>query len=73
MFSKNEGRIDRATRVCLGIVMIGVGSILAGTWGIILAVVGLIPLITGLVGWCPIYAMFKFDTCEWHGKSHYTT
>lgn len=73
MFCKNEGRIDRTARILLGIAMIGAGSILAGTWGIALAAVGLIPLLTGLIGWCPLYALFKFDTCEWHGKTHSTT
>lgn len=60
----NEGKIDRVMRIVVGVVLIAVGFYLQGTWGIVLGVVGLIPLLTGLIGWCPIYALFKIDTCR---------
>ena len=28
----------------------------------ILGIVGFVPLLTGLVGWCPLYTVFKFRT-----------
>lgn len=72
MMTFNENKIDRGLRIILGLILLG-GSISlvipwAGTvmnlWGLVLGVVGLIPLLTGLIGWCPMYALFKFSTCE---------
>ncbi len=61
----NEGKIDRAMRIIVGVVLIAVGFYLQGTWGIVLGVVGLVPLLTGLIGWCPLYALFNINTCRW--------
>jgi len=60
----NEGKIDRVMRIVVGVILIAAGFYLQGTWGIVLGVVGLIPLLTGLIGWCPLYALFKIDTCR---------
>lgn len=35
---------------------------MTGTAGIIVGAVGFIPLLTGLIGWCPLYLPFKFNT-----------
>ena len=58
--NSNEGTIDRAIRVVVGIgllslVLVGPKSL----WGLI----GLIPLITGLVGFCPLYKLLGLNTC----------
>lgn len=56
----NVGGIDRILRIVLGLVLIGLtvsGTI--GVWGW----VGAVLLGTGLVGWCPPYAIFGFNTC----------
>ncbi len=56
----NVGPFDRYVRVVLGILLLA--FTVAGpqtAWGY----VGLIPLITGVLGFCPIYALFKFSTC----------
>ncbi len=60
---QNEASWERIARVVLGIALI-IGGLTAvsGTGGYIMAAVGLIPLITGLMGWCPIYAIFKTGT-----------
>jgi len=60
----NQSKIDRIIRVILGIVLLtlGWGGIVSGTWGLVFKIVGFIPLITGLVGWCPLYALFKIKT-----------
>jgi hypothetical protein len=60
----NEAGWDRIARVVLGVVMLvlGWGGIVEGTLGTVLAIVGFVPLITGLVGWCPLYAIFRFRT-----------
>lgn len=60
----NEAGWDRIVRVLIGIAMLYLGwaGVVTGGWGWFFKVVGFIPLITGLVGWCPLYAMFKFRT-----------
>lgn len=56
----NVGGIDRIVRITVGVVLLGLtatGSI--GVWGWL----GLVPLATGVVGWCPPYAIFGWNTC----------
>ena len=59
--NKNEGGLDRALRVIVGAVLIGLtvyGTI--GVWGWI----GVVPLATGLMGWCPAYTLLGVKTCK---------
>jgi hypothetical protein len=57
----NEGMIDRAIRVIVGLVLISLVFIgPQSPWGWI----GLIPLLTGLVGFCPMYTLFGMSTCK---------
>jgi hypothetical protein len=60
----NESALDRVIRVILGFVLIGLYLLgyVAGGLGIVLVVLGAILLITGLVGFCPLYKLFKFST-----------
>jgi hypothetical protein len=63
MFAQNVGSVDRIVRVVLGLALIAIGFfVLGGTVGTIVGVIGFIPLLTGLVGWCPLYSLFKFST-----------
>jgi hypothetical protein len=64
MFNQNEGSMDRCARSVSGLALIACGVMIAGNWGIVLGVVGLVPLITGLTGWCPLYSVFKINTCK---------
>ncbi len=60
---QNESKVDRIIRVVLGIVLIALGFLfIKGTWGVVIGVVGLIPLVTGLIGFCPLYVLFKINT-----------
>ena len=60
LFVNNEGKADRALRVIVGAVLIGLVFVGPKTpWGWI----GLVPLVTGLVGTCPLYTMFGWRTC----------
>ncbi len=59
--SRNEGTIDRALRVILGLVLIVMavrGMYTPWTW------IGVVPLLTGLVGVCPIYSLLGVSTCR---------
>jgi hypothetical protein len=59
----NMGIIDRAIRVVIAAVLIGVGlGVVRGPGGIAMAVIGAIPLLTGLSGFCPLYLPFGVDT-----------
>jgi hypothetical protein len=61
MFKANEGTIDRALRVIVGLVLISmVFTGLNTVWGW----VGLVPLITGLVGSCPVYSILGLNTLK---------
>ncbi len=63
-FKGNEAGWDRIVRIVLGIALmvLGFGHVIAGTAGTVVGVIGLIPLLTGLMGWCPLYALFKLAT-----------
>ncbi|MCL7408992.1 YgaP family membrane protein [Marivivens donghaensis] len=63
MLKRNEGTIDRALRVILGLALIA-GYFMNGggaySW---LYLLGIIPLVTGLIGSCPIYTILGLNTC----------
>jgi hypothetical protein len=47
----------------VGLVLIVLGFfVLTGVWGLVVGIFGFVPLLTGLVGWCPLYLPFKFNT-----------
>jgi len=64
MLKLNEASWDRIARFVLGIVLLVLGwfNVVPGGWGVFLKIISFIPLITGLVGWCPIYSIFKTGT-----------
>jgi hypothetical protein len=60
----NEAGWDRALRLVLGLLMIGLGWFVLGD-GLLAAVLkifGFVPLITGLIGWCPFYSLLGLAT-----------
>lgn len=60
----NESVADRAIRVAAGLLLLvlGWGGIVTGTAGTVLKFLGFVPLLTGLIGWCPLYSLFKIRT-----------
>jgi len=57
----NVGGIDRILRIIVGIALIALVFVGPKTiWGWI----GIVPLATGLIGWCPPYALFGWNTCK---------
>lgn len=61
----NVGTIDRAIRLVIAAVLIGVGlGVVRGPRGIVMAAVGAIPLVSALSGHCPLYTVFGINTCR---------
>lgn len=62
--TKNVSNTDRMIRVILGLALLALGwtGIVGGTVGMVFKYLGFIPLLTGIIGWCPLYALFKFRT-----------
>ncbi len=57
---RNEGTLDRALRILLGLILLSLVFIGPQTlWGLI----GLVPLATGLMGYCPLYQILGLSTC----------
>jgi hypothetical protein len=57
----NVGGIDRALRIVVGLVLVGLAATgTVGWWGWL----GLLPLATGAVGWCPPYSILGINTCS---------
>ncbi|MCF8358952.1 MAG: DUF2892 domain-containing protein [Prolixibacteraceae bacterium] len=63
---KNVGSIDVIIRLLIAIVLtiLYFNGIIAGTWGIVLLVIAGILLITSIIGFCPLYRLFKINTCR---------
>lgn len=57
--ARNEGTVDRALRVALGLALLFVAVTGRGVWGYI----GVVPLLTGLMGSCPLYSVLGISTC----------
>jgi hypothetical protein len=62
----NEAGWDRIVRIVLGVALLYLGwaGVVTGGWGTFLKVIGFVPLLTGLIGFCPIYAIFKVRTIK---------
>ena len=59
--SINEGTVDRAVRILVGVVLLSLVFLGPKTaWGYL----GVVPLLTGLVGVCPAYRLFGLSTKE---------
>lgn len=59
--TRNEGTVDRALRVIVGLVLLyfaATGHYTPWSW------IGVVPLLTGLVGTCPLYSLLGINTCK---------
>ena len=62
---RNVGNMERGARIIGGLVLIGLAATgTVGVWGWL----GVVPLATGILGWCPPYAIFGFNTCSMKEK-----
>jgi hypothetical protein len=62
---KNMGIADRIIRILLaaGFAYLYFAGVVAGTIGLILVILGGVFVLTSLIGFCPLYTIFKFNTC----------
>ena len=60
----DQSPADRIVRIVLGIVLaaIAVTGIATGALAVVAWVIAAIALITGVVGFCPLYAIFRVGT-----------
>lgn len=56
----NEGTLDRAIRIVLGI---GLLSLTVVGPQSMLGLIGIVPLVTGAIGFCPLYKVLGLSTC----------
>jgi hypothetical protein len=63
MLKKNEGTVDRALRVILGLALLAAFFAMPEAsyrWAFL---IGVVPLATGLIGSCPLYSLLGISTC----------
>ena len=61
--NQNDGTIDRAVRIVVGLVLLSLVVVGPRTW---FGFSGAVPLVTGLVGFCPPYRLSGVSTCRAH-------
>jgi hypothetical protein len=64
--TKNLGTIDRIIRALLAVAVavLYFTGVISGTLAIILGILAVVFLATSLIGFCPLYAPFKFSTAD---------
>ncbi len=63
MFKTNEGTMDRALRIIVGVALLAMFFMYPGASWRYWALIGIVPLATGLVGTCPLYSVLGMSTC----------
>lgn len=62
----NVGSVDKLVRLVLAIVLILLFyfEVLTDSLGIVALIVALVLTVTSLINFCPLYAIFKMNTCK---------
>jgi len=63
MLKSNVGGIDRVLRIVVGLALLAgffLNAEATYRWAYL---IGVVPLLTGLMGSCPLYSIFGFNTC----------
>lgn len=60
----NLSNLDRTIRIIVAALFayLYFGGIVTGVLGIVLAALGVVFVLTAIVGYCPLYTLFKFST-----------
>ena len=56
----NMGKTDRLIRTALAFVIVFASISIGGLW----AILGIVILMTAIIGWCPIYSVFRLSTTK---------
>jgi len=62
--SHNVGGIDRAVRIVVGVILLGIGfaHMVSGGLAIAAYAVGAVALVTGVFRFCPVWSLFGITT-----------
>lgn len=62
----NMGSVDRISRLVIAAIIAALyfTNIITGTIGIVLLVLAGVFLLTSFIGFCPLYILFGFNTCN---------
>ncbi|THU39587.1 DUF2892 domain-containing protein [Niastella caeni] len=62
---RNMGNIDRIIRIFLSAVFayLYFAGVVSGMFGLILVILGSVFLLTSIIGFCPLYTVFGFNSC----------
>ncbi|MBS4068232.1 MAG: DUF2892 domain-containing protein [Sulfurimonas sp.] len=58
--TKNIGKVDKAARIVVGVILIVLGMMTNSLLGLI----GIIPIVTAFLGTCPLYTLLNMNTCN---------
>jgi hypothetical protein len=61
--TRNVGRLDRALRLIVGVMLLGLYGALDPPIKYF-TLLGLVLVATALSGFCPLYALFRINTCR---------
>lgn len=64
----NVGKIDKTTRIILGILIGATGFYFRSWWGL----AAIVLLITAFTGFCPLYKLLGINTCKTKMKMDYS-
>ncbi len=57
---KNVGKTDAVIRMILALIIALIGYYYRSWWGLL----ALVPLATGFLNFCPLYKLFRINTCK---------
>ena len=66
IMKKNMSLADRTIRIVIASIfaVLYVMEVITGTWGILLISLAAVLLVTSIIGNCPLYTVFGFNTCK---------
>lgn len=62
---KNMGKTDRVLRGVGGVVLVTLVylGLITGVWAVVAGVAAVLLILTSIIGFCPPYALFGWNTC----------
>lgn len=62
---KNMGSADKIIRLIIAAIIVTLffTNVISGTLGIVLLILSGVFLLTSFISFCPLYTIFKFNTC----------